>query len=277
MLLTELEKEQAVRDVRELIISSGITASVLRIVPGENLYGSDDQEYAQIATIPVEIVHTPLEDLAGKIDATVSVLPEADVLPDDRLQIETVTYRIQTLEEEHFFGATTHNLSNWSKSMVVKRTGDWNKAKAKLNGTLGPRIAMALQQATIRNALFLVREIQRGIRNQAPGGQSFAKLADSTIARKGSSKALIDTGFLINSITQKIMADKAFVGLLRGTVNKDGENMVNIGAVMEYGATINHPNGATIIILPRPFLHPVMQKYRKDIEKNYRHALKGIL
>ena len=136
---------------------------------------------------------------------------------------------------------------------------------------------MALQQATIRNALFLVREIQRGIRNQAPGGQAFAKLADSTIARKGSSKALIDTGFLINSITQKIMADKAFVGLLRGTVSKDGESMVNIGAVMEYGATINHPNGATIIIPPRPFLHPVMQKYRKEIEQNYRQALKGIL
>jgi phage gpG-like protein len=136
---------------------------------------------------------------------------------------------------------------------------------------------MALQQATIRNALFLVREIQRGIRNQAPGGQAFAKLADSTIARKGSSKALIDTGFLINSITQKIMADKAFVGLLRGTVNKDGESMVNIGAVMEYGATINHPNGATIIIPARPFLHPVMQKYRKEIEQNYRTALKGIL
>ena len=147
--------------------------------------------------------------------------------------------------------------------MGVKRTGDWNKAKAKLNGTLGPRIAMALQQANIRN--------------QAPGGQAFAKLADSTIARKGSSKALIDTGFLINSITQKIMADKAFVGLLRGTVNKDGESMVNIGAVMEYGATINQPNGATIIIPARPFLHPVMQKYRKEIEQNYRAALKGIL
>ena len=160
--------------------------------------------------------------------------------------------------------------------MGVKRTGDWNKAKAKLNGTLGVRIAAALQQATIRNALFLVREIQRGIRSQAPGGKPFAKLADSTIDRKGSSKALIDTGFLINSITQKIMADKAFVGLLRGTVNKDGEDMVNIGAVMEYGATINHPNGATIIIPARPFLHPVMQKHRKAIEQNYRDALKGI-
>lgn len=154
--------------------------------------------------------------------------------------------------------------------MGVKRTGDWNKAKAKLNGTLGPRIAMALQQATIRNALFLVREIQRGIRNQAPGGQSFAKLADSTIARKGSSKALIDTGFLINSITQKIMADKAFVGLLRGTVTKDGENMVNIGAVMEYGATINHPNGATIII-PQA----VSSSCHAEIPQGYREKLQA--
>ena len=108
MLLTDREKEQAVKDVRELIVSSGVTATVLRIVPGENLYGSDDQEYSPIGSIPVEIVHTPPEDLAGKIDATISVLPEADVLPEDRLQIETVTYRIQTLEEEHFFGVITH-------------------------------------------------------------------------------------------------------------------------------------------------------------------------
>src|SRR5690554_3891986 len=111
--------------------------------------------------------------------------------------------------------------------MAVRRTGDWDKARAKINASLGPRLAAALRQATIRNALLLVREIQRGIRSQAPGGQPFAKLAQSIIDRKGSSKALIDTGFLVNAITQKIMADKAFVGLLRGTVNKDGEDMVN--------------------------------------------------
>ena len=161
--------------------------------------------------------------------------------------------------------------------MTVRRTGDWDKARAKINASLGPRLAAALRQATIRNALLLVREIQRGIRSQAPGGQPFAKLAQSTIDRKGSSKALIDTGFLVNAITQKIMADKAFVGLLRGTVNKDGEDMVNIGAVMEYGATIQHPSGATIIIPARPFLHPVMEKHRKEILENYRQAIRAIL
>lgn len=157
--------------------------------------------------------------------------------------------------------------------MTVRRTGEWGKARAKLNASLGPRLAAALRQATIRNTLLLVREIQRGIKSQAPGGQPFVQLAESTIDRKGSSKALIDTGFLVNSITQKIMADIAFVGLLRGTVNKDGEDMVNIGAIMEYGATIQHPNGATIIIPPRPFLHPVMEQYREEILENYRKAV----
>jgi hypothetical protein len=160
--------------------------------------------------------------------------------------------------------------------MGVKRTGDWDKVRAKLNAGMGSRLSKALRQATIRNALFLVREIQRGIRSQAPGGNPFVKLAESTIARKGSSKALIDTGFLINAITQKIMTDKAFVGLLRGTVNKDGEDMVNIGAVMEYGATIKHPGGVTIIIPPRPFLHPVMEKYRNQIIGNYRQKSREI-
>lgn len=161
--------------------------------------------------------------------------------------------------------------------MTVRRTGDWDKARAKINASLGPRLAAALKQATIRNALLLVREIQRGIRSQAPGGKPFVKLAQSTIDRKGSSKALIDTGFLVNVITQKIMADKAFVGLLRGTVNKNGEDMVNIGAVMEYGATIQHPSGATIIIPARPFLHPVMEKHRKEILDNYRQAIRAVL
>jgi phage gpG-like protein len=159
--------------------------------------------------------------------------------------------------------------------MGVKRFGDWDKAKVKLAVNSGARLALAVRQATIKNTLFLVREIKRGIRSQAPGGQTFVKLAESTTLRKGSSKALIDTGFLVNAITQKIMADKAFVGLLRGTVNKDGEDMVNIGGVMEYGATIKHPNGATIIIPARPFLHPVMEKYREQILQNYRKAIRS--
>ena len=161
--------------------------------------------------------------------------------------------------------------------MAVRRFGQWAKAKQILGTNLGARLARALRQATVKNAMLLVREIKKGIKAQAPGGQPFAKLAESTIRRKGSSKALIDTGFLLASITQLILGDKAFVGLLRGRRNKEGDEIVNIGAIMEYGATIQHPNGAVIVIPARPFLHPVMEQYRDQIVKNYQEAIRSVL
>lgn len=161
--------------------------------------------------------------------------------------------------------------------MAVSRFGDWDKAKALLTNGFDQRLALAVRQATIKNALLLVREIKRGIRDQAPGGKQFEPLAQVTIDRKGSSKALIDTGFLVNSITQKILSDGAFVGLLRTSVYKGGESVANIGAIMEYGATVTHPRGAVIVIPPRPFLHPTMEKYRGQVIENYRHALLSVL
>ena len=161
--------------------------------------------------------------------------------------------------------------------MAVRRFGQWAKAKQILGTNLGAKLARALRQATVKNALLLVREIKKGIKAQAPGGQPFVKLAESTIRRKGSSKALIDTGFLLASITQLILGDRAFVGLLRGRRNKEGDEIVNIGAIMEYGATIQHPNGAVIVIPARPFLHPVMEQYRDQIVKNYQEAIRSVL
>ncbi|MHB9129741.1 MAG: phage virion morphogenesis protein [Armatimonadota bacterium] len=161
--------------------------------------------------------------------------------------------------------------------MGVELFGDWERVRHLLEDQPGTRLALAIRQATVKAAILLVREIQRGIRSQAPGGQPFVQLAASTIARKGSSKALIDTGFLINSITHRILQDQAFVGLLKTAVSRDGESMANIGAVMEYGATIPMPNGTTIIIPARPFLHPVMTQHKAAILDLYRDALKTAL
>jgi phage gpG-like protein len=161
--------------------------------------------------------------------------------------------------------------------MGVELFGDWERARQLLGNQPGARLALAINQATVKAAILLVREIQRGIRSQSPGGQPFAELAESTIKRKGSSKALIDTGFLINSITHCIMKDQAFVGLLKTSINRSGDSMANIGAVMEYGATILMPNGTTIIIPARPFLHPVMEQYKETILEIYSDALKSAL
>jgi len=64
---------------------------------------------------------------------------------------------------------------------------------------------------------------------------------------------------------------------MSGTVNKNCEDMVVIGPVMEHGATIKHRQGAVIIIQPPPFLHPVMENYRDQLNENYRQAIRMLL
>ncbi len=108
MLLSEKERAEAVADVAQLILSSGQTAMVQRIVPGERLYGSDDKTYSDVAETPLELNETPPEELSDKIDAVASVLSDADVLEEDRLVTDSGTYRIQSVESAHFFGAVTH-------------------------------------------------------------------------------------------------------------------------------------------------------------------------
>ncbi len=158
----------------------------------------------------------------------------------------------------------------------VELFGDWKKVRMKLARNPGARLSLAVHQATIRAALLLVRQIKLGIRNQAPGGEAFVPNAPSTIREKGSSKALIDTGFLVASVAEKILKDGAFVGLLRSVQTKDGQELANIGAIMEYGATIEHPAGHTIVIPPRPFLAPTFEKFRPVVIGFYRDALASV-
>lgn len=160
--------------------------------------------------------------------------------------------------------------------MAANRTGDWAAIQARLANPV-QKMKKAVSRASLKSALLLRREIVKGIKTQAPGGEAFAPLAESTIDRKKSSKALIDTGFLINKITQRVNVDEVFVGLLRGTVGPDGEDRANIGAIMEYGATINMPNGTTIIIPARPFLAPVFKKHRKEIQDIYKQAIFSVI
>lgn len=107
-LLTAQEKAEAVAEVGRLIRSSGQTAWVQRVSPGERLYGTEDESFVDLTEIPIEVTETPPEDLGKNIDAVCSVLPDADIFTEDRLVISGETYRIQSVEDEHFFGTTTH-------------------------------------------------------------------------------------------------------------------------------------------------------------------------
>ncbi len=109
-LLTNGEKELAAGDVRDLILASGQEADLLRSEPGERLYGSDDASYAKVETFPLEFVETPPEELRDKIDAVACVLPDLDARPEDRVQENGVTFRVQTVEAERLFGVVTHKV-----------------------------------------------------------------------------------------------------------------------------------------------------------------------
>ena len=109
-LLTQGEKALAAGDVRDLILASGQEADLLRIEPGERLYGSDDASYAKVGSFRLEFVEIPPEDLSHKIDAVACVLPEVDVRPEDHVQESEITFRVQTVEDERLFGVLTHKV-----------------------------------------------------------------------------------------------------------------------------------------------------------------------
>jgi len=111
--LNDWERAEAVADVARLILSSGQTARVLRVVPGERLYGTDDAEYAEISVIPLELNETPPEELSGKIDALACVLPDADVQGEDRLATtgKPIAYRVW--EENTSSAPSPTKTCNW--------------------------------------------------------------------------------------------------------------------------------------------------------------------
>lgn len=117
-----------------------------------------------------------------------------------------------------------------------------------------PRIIKnSMELALTKEATALVRAMRAGIRRQAPAGQAFKPLAASTIAMKGSSKALIDKGDLIASIATRNLAlarrsIARFVGVHRTALGKDGRNLANIAEIHEFGT--------------KPYTIPVTPKLR---------------
>lgn len=159
---------------------------------------------------------------------------------------------------------------------MIQKYGDWDKA-LKFFEVLPTRYETAIKRALNRVGVYVRDQIKRGIRDQAPGGQAFAPLSELTIRRKRSSKALIEHGDLIGAITFKVVGSEAvFVGILRTARGKEGDSLVNIGEVHEFGAIVPvtpklrgffagvfgvHLKATTtaLKIPARPYLRPVLE------------------
>lgn len=124
-------------------------------------------------------------------------------------------------------------------------------AVAQMLDRIGRQAPSILRRVILQEAADLRGQIVRGIRDQAPGGQKLAALAQSTIdMKRGKSKALINYGDLIRSVNVTEVGDlrsggAAFVGVhrnakpygKRGAARSRaiGKPLVNIAAIHEFG------------------------------------------
>ncbi len=187
--------------------------------------------------------------------------------------------------------------------MSVGRSGDWALARRLLAS--GPmRLKGAIATAVRQEAQLLRKQIVEGITNQAPGGQTFAPLAATTIATRklrgfGGTKALLRRGDLRNSITVIVEGDEAFVGVSRKARGKGGAALANVAAVHEFGAGPfivpmtprmrrflfamlrkagitpgsghgGRGSGAVVVrIPPRPFLRPAFEAFKNGAQQRF--------
>lgn len=110
MMMTEKEKIEAAGDVARIILAARRTGRIERKTSGSTLYGSDDAQCSDVGVIPLELNEDPPIDLKSTIDATASVLPDTDVLAEDRLVLPAKTYRVQSIHEEYLLDVTTHKV-----------------------------------------------------------------------------------------------------------------------------------------------------------------------
>jgi len=182
------------------------------------------------------------------------------------------------------------------------RGGAWQEARrrfARAEQSIQKRQGLAVRRA----ALLAEREIKKGIKSGAPGGEKFKPLSPITKLLKKSSKPLIDTGGLLGSIktTYDAKKNQAFVGVHRAS-RAGGINTVNLAIIHEFGTkpfTIPvtpgvraffmrlfiisggkiNPLGAgkTQIIHPgvppRPFIRPTIKKIRPQLQEMIRVTL----
>jgi len=192
--------------------------------------------------------------------------------------------------------------------MGVRKTGDWALARKILSA--GPtKLKGAVEMSLRQEAELLRKEIVQGITKQAPGGEAFKPLSLLTLAARemkgrGGTKALIVRGDLRNSIAVIVKSGEAFIGVPRKARDKDGNHVVDVAQVQEFGAgpiiipmspamrrylfallrkagkevTEGSGKGVVVVQIPaRPFLRPAFRKFQKGAQKRFLRRTAGLM
>jgi phage gpG-like protein len=158
--------------------------------------------------------------------------------------------------------------------MTVQKVGQWAEARAAVTA-MGRRMEMAQDRATKQEAQLFRAMIVRAFNSRgATNGKTWAPNAPATKAAKGSSKPLIDSGQLRNSVAVVETGDQIFVGVPSKARRKDGGPLVDIAAVHEYGKIIVQKRGGSVVVIKIPersFIRSTAAFHFKDgdVKKRY--------
>ncbi|MFQ5647431.1 MAG: hypothetical protein ACE5GM_10910 [bacterium] len=109
-MLRRGEAIEAAESVKALIESSGTLGTRYTPDPAaENLFGNDDIDYIVGDDFPLERQLLPADTLTKlSADAVINVLPDQELNPEDRVDIDGQLYKVLSVEEQNCFGTVTH-------------------------------------------------------------------------------------------------------------------------------------------------------------------------
>ncbi|MDC0714249.1 hypothetical protein POL68_37655 [Stigmatella sp. ncwal1] len=184
--------------------------------------------------------------------------------------------------------------------MAVSRTGDWARAR-QLLAAGSSRLEGALQTALRQEAHALRKEVVQGLTQQAPGGEPLRPPSPLTLAARqlagfNGTKALLVSAALRNAISVVVEGDEAFIGVSRSAKGPDGESLVDVAQLQEYGGppvvipmtpkmrrflfallrqagqahTGGSGRGVIVTQTPaRPFLRPAFARFRQGASRRF--------
>ena len=182
-------------------------------------------------------------------------------------------------------------------------TGEWPKFRYIIHN-FSPKLRISIRAASRKNAVLVLREVKKGIREQSPGGQKFQPLNDLTVREKASVKgigsvksnsALIRYGDLLKAFEYSVDEKNGsfWVGIQKGKKNRSGTDLNMIARTMNYGMTVTVTPSlrnyfaatgrplkkeTTHLDIPaRPFIEPVLKALQPIIIKNYIDAIDRVL
>lgn len=153
---------------------------------------------------------------------------------------------------------------------MMELFGSWAEYGAMLLKAAA-KTAHELDVATGRAAARLASEIKKNIQSSGEhAGAPFRPLDPKTIARKGSSKPLIDTGALMGSLTSAKKENFVyFVGIPGDVMNERGIAIATYGRAHEFGFI----GGGGVAIPARPWFRPTIEKFKTALMDDIKNEM----